>query len=701
MRTTAVDFESFYSAEYSVTDLGYYKYARDPRREFYMISVCDGESTWTGHPNDFNWSALEGVHLISHSAPFDEELTLAMAEDKLWPKINHLGWECTLDMSAYLWNVRSLKDAAKIGLGIEVSKDARASAKGKHWADMLADGTAQGMLDYAGGDAVNCWQLWNKHSHKWPEVERRLSLLTREQGRYGVQMDVTKIDEGIQLMNRVIFSAVQNLPWVARGRKEGSPIGLYEECRLVGIPCPPVKTHEPEAAAEWEETWAPKFPFVMALRNLRKAKKALATLETMKLRLRPDGTMAFSLKYAGAHTLRWAGDGGLNLQNLAKEPLFVMPEGGFAYDTKRLNDAFRKDQPLPSGVMYLDMRGLIIARPGKILAPVDLSQIEPRVLNWLAGNFALLAKVKEGYAIYEAYAREKMGYTGPSIKDNDPQYYSLLKVFVLGCGYGAGWEKAIVIGNTYDIDLTAKDEEYAIKAAVDGKIHVRFKFGDKWIYESVPELSKIVPAARVEGSPPERCVFVKKTRWVNREAQEYVVAQPVYGQQARFTVAQFRRDNPEIVALWKTLQTALENAVGGDLVLEGPHGGVLTYRDVKRQERKFVDPDTGEEYRKNVLTAVVGGKRSIFHGPKLAENITQWVARNVFAEGLLRAEGVGLQNLFSVHDEDIPEIDADLVAAHGEETIRKNIEEIFSITPDWLSDCPIGAECKLTLKYKK
>ena len=301
-----------------------------------------------------------------------------------------------------------------------------------------------------------------------------------------MQMDVEGIDNGIVLMQRVIFSAEQSLPWIARGRKPASPIGLHETCREVGIPCPPVKAHNPEAAAEWEEMFAPKHAFVMGLRNLRKAKKALATLETMKLRLRPDGTLAFSIKYGGAHTLRFAGDGGLNVQNFAREPLFVDVNGAFLYDTKAAVDAFRKNLDMPSGVTYLDMRGLITARPGKILAPVDESQIEPRVLNWLAGNHALLRKMAEGYGIYEAYAREKMQYEGPSIKENDPNFYNLLKVFTLGCGFGAGWEKVILIGNIYNIDLTEKDEQYALLAAVDGKIYRRAKGAIRWLYEDCP-----------------------------------------------------------------------------------------------------------------------------------------------------------------------------------------------------------------------
>ena len=710
MLNIGFDTETFYSKEFSVVDLGYWKYARDPRFDCYMISVSDGAESWAGHPRDFNFDSLNGNRLVIHNRPFDAEVKAAMEESGKWPVTRPADMVCTLDMSAYLWNVRSLKDACKVGLGVDVAKDVRDRAKGKHWEDMVAEGWSGDMLKYAGLDPTYAVQLWNRHSDRWPLFERRLSNITFEQGRYGIALDVAKLDEGIRLMQRVIIAATENLPWIKRGRKPASPIGLHEECRMVGIPPPPVKQHDEEGAQEWEDMFAPKHKFVMALRNLRKAKKALATLETMKLRLRPDNTMAFSLKYAGAHTLRWAGDGGLNLQNFGKEPLFVGPDGEFVFETKALLKAFQKEEPMPSGITYLDMRGLIIARPGKTLAPVDEAQIEPRVLNWLAGNFKLLELIAKGYSIYEAYARAVEGYEGPSIRENDPRYYQYLKVKVLGLGYGAGWEKAIVIGRSHDVDLAERDEHYALLAAVDGKVYQRIKYADVWVYSGAPEGAQVKKPEDVEGftgeGAAEDVIFVQKSRRVMRGAQRvleyYLVAQTVYGQQARYEVRKFRSDNPLVVELWGKMQAKLEGAVGGDLVVEGPHGGQLTYRDVRQEARVFEDPDTGEKQKRLVLTAFVGDKRVILHGPKLTENLTQWVARMVFAEGLVRSQDeYNLWTLFTVHDEAVPEIDLSTIEFYGKNVVRKNIEACFSVTPEWLPGCPIGAECKLTMRYKK
>ena len=302
MKPIALDFETPYGKDFSVVDLGYDRYARDARCIPYLVAVSDGSENWAGRPSEFNFESLRGRDLVSHNSAFDEEISLGAAERELFtvPGLSRDGmshWHCTLNMSSYLWNVRSLKDAAAIGLGIDISKGVRDRAKDKTPEDMVAEGWWGEMVKYGMEDAQNCWHLWDRHSHKFPEMERRLSRLTIDQGRHGVRIDAEALETAIKLLERVIFAAGQNLPWVIRGRAPASPIGIAEECKLNGIPPPPVKARDPEAAQDWEDEYAPRFKFVHALKNLRKAKKTLATLQTIQLRIRADGTVAFSLKY--------------------------------------------------------------------------------------------------------------------------------------------------------------------------------------------------------------------------------------------------------------------------------------------------------------------------------------------------------------------------------------------------------------------
>lgn len=635
-RVIAVDFETYYDSECTVKTLGNWSYTRHPKFEAYMISVHDGEQTWAGHPNDFNWESLRGNVLLSHNAAFDSEVYLALVERGLAPAMEFAAWHCTANMTSYLCGERSLAKSVEVLFNQKLSKQVRNDAKGKTWADMVRDGTSEEMLKYAGDDAVWCWRLFNEFGAKWPEHERDLSRLTIEQGRYGVQIDVPKLEAGIISLQRVILDAHDKLPWIKRGKAPASPIGIAEECRLSGIPSMPVKAHDPEASEQWIETYAPRCPWVQALKDLRKAKKMLATLETIKLRLRPDNTMPFSLLYFGAHTGRWAGTGGLNMQNLNKDKVFDV-----------------------------DIRSLFIARPGKKFIIADLSQIEPRCLNWIIQNEELLERIRGGEAIYEAHARISMGWTGGKLKKENPKLYALAKAQVLALGYGAGWEKFITMALSPmygNLDLCAEDETVARKLAVDGQIYTDEK----------GEAYYLIPDPTVPGTH---------------------LRQPVYGVNARGIVQSFRDNNLKITGLWRMLQDQLERSVGRDMELELPSGRVLRYKAVKRERKRLLDKKTGELRERWVLSAEVEGMRTKLYGGILTENVVQSLARDVFSLGMLEVHRAGYRTLWSVHDELIVEVDEHVQAA--------DIVKHMTKCPDWVAGLPLEAEASDAKHYCK
>ena len=151
-------------------------------------------------------------------------------------------------------------------------------------------------------------------------------------------------------------------------------------------------------------------------------------------------------------------------------------------------------------------------------------------------------------------------------------------------------------------------------------------------------------------------------------------------QEATRTVESFRGSNRKITALWNRLQNDFHRSAGGDFVVELPSGRKLTYRDVRSA---------------GGWTARVerGGRRIPFYGGKLCENLVQAVARDVFGESLLRLHRLGVEVVFHVHDEAVCEV------APG--TDPHEIERIMSITPDWLTGCPLAAEAVVTTRYCK
>src|SRR5262249_28005065 len=124
-----------------------------------------------------------------------------------------------------------------------------------------------------------------------------------------------------------------------------------------------------------------------------------------------SGRMSYNLRYFGAHTGRFAGSEGLNLQNLRKKDFHGM-----------------------------SLRSLLIPAPGKKLIVVDLAQIEPRCLAWLCGDSRLLGLMREGWSYYEAQAKAWNRWDGTkgTLKPNCREVYEAIKRLSLGAGYGMG-----------------------------------------------------------------------------------------------------------------------------------------------------------------------------------------------------------------------------------------------------------------------
>jgi len=126
--------------------------------------------------------------------------------------------------------------------------------------------------------------------------------------------------------------------------------------------------------------------------------------------------MVYELRYFGATTGRWSGSGGLNMQNFNRKQV----EG-------------------------LDVRKVIVAPPGFTLAVCDYSQIEARMLLWIAGDEKTMQLLRDhpDMDMYEVHARSTMGYTNPMplekwCEQNGSTLRQYAKARVLGLGYRCG-----------------------------------------------------------------------------------------------------------------------------------------------------------------------------------------------------------------------------------------------------------------------
>lgn len=416
MNLISVDFESFYNSECSVSELGPLGYFSHPLFEAYLVSMAsaDGTINYSGEIADAPWEVLEGAHIVSHNAAFDQSLYNYGVTKDWWPKFTPANWDCTADMCAYLGLPRSLAGAVnRLWPDEAATKTTRDAMKGRRWENMSPEFQAE-VVAYARKDAHLCLRLWTELSDRWPEWEREISRANRRIVMRGIPVNPTKIREGVEHLALLLHEAESNIPWASSAKLLSRP-AFNASCREHGLEPPKsLAMDDPEADAFMEKHGS-TYLWLGAVRNWRRINALKKKLESFDAATMPDGRYYGGLSYFGAHTGRFSGSGGnLNLQNLPQGDLF--------------------------GV---NLRHMIEAAPGRTFLSVDLSQIEVRTLAWLAGDFETLEAIRNSHDIYEAFAIRFGLWTleQGNLKENDPGLRKKVKGISLGCGFHMGPER--------------------------------------------------------------------------------------------------------------------------------------------------------------------------------------------------------------------------------------------------------------------
>lgn len=125
------------------------------------------------------------------------------------------------------------------------------------------------------------------------------------------------------------------------------------------------------------------------------------------LEMNTRGALCVYLRYAGAHPTRWSGGDSMNWQNYPRSERDGRPG---------------------------EIRGSLLAPPGYALVVADESQIECRVLNWLAGQWDVIQRFANKEDPYIGIASQFYGF---QVTKAHPKERGTGKQLELSCGYGA------------------------------------------------------------------------------------------------------------------------------------------------------------------------------------------------------------------------------------------------------------------------
>lgn len=433
----AIDFETLYDSKtkYSLKNMTPSDYVRHPRFDPYLVAfTADSGGKFVGPPCDFDWTCLEGSHLIAHNATFDGMVLQRMLELKMIPSFTYT-MDCTADMCACLGLGRSLKHAAENVLGIVLSKKVRTDMDGKTLNGLTHD-EAAALFEYGGSDSDVCLELWRAKSAEWPELEREISRENRKANWGGVRINRKAAVEGLAILKAKAESALKQMPWVESGEKPNSTAALAECAKRHGIPTLKSYNKTDPAMQAWIARFAADYPFIQARLDYASTVPHIARVESVIEMMGNGDIVLFDSCYYGAHSGRCSGSPSGDDAGGARMNFFNIPKGD--------------EDGLTHGV---DLRGMLIPRQGKKFVIYDYSNIEPRVTQWIAGGTEFLALVaKEN--IYQATAKAMGWY--PKDKDGlkyeDKKLYQLAKACLT--------EETLVLTDTgYKriVDITATD----------------------------------------------------------------------------------------------------------------------------------------------------------------------------------------------------------------------------------------------------
>jgi DNA polymerase len=436
MNLITIDFETYYDRNFSLSKLTTEEYVRDGLFEIIGvgIKVNNEETQWASGKHadikawlqsEFDWA---NAMVLAHNTMFDG--AILSWQLNIHPRV----WLDTLCMGRALHGVevggslKALAERYNIGVkGTEV-----VNALGKRRVD-FTDAELSAYGDYCINDVELTYKLFNRMVRSFPKQELRVIDMTlRMFLEPKLKLDLPLLES--HLLDTQTQKA-KLLTDCGVGREELMSNPKFAELlKSFGVE-PPTKISlttgkETLALAKSDEEFVALAQHedvrVQTLVSARLGTKS--TLEETRTQRFIDianrGDLPVPIRYYAAHTGRWGGDDKINMQNL--------PSRG--QNANKLKKA-------------------IIAPPGYTMIDADSSQIEARVLAWLAGQDDLVEAFTEGKDVYKKMASAI--YSKPEDEISKAERF-IGKTTVLGAGYGMGAVKfqaqLKTVGTEVDID---------------------------------------------------------------------------------------------------------------------------------------------------------------------------------------------------------------------------------------------------------
>ena len=636
-----IDFETAWSRkDYTLSKMTTEEYIRDER--FSVFGAClkrvgSGErAQWYRHdqlPEVFRGIDWGRTAVLAHNAQFDVAILAWVYQ------VQPAFIFDTLSMARALRGVEVGNSLAKLAddFGLPPKGHAVHSTDGLAAHEVHGTDVERELADYCAHDVFLCESIFNRLIEGYPAKELRLIDLTLKMyTRPLLELDKDMLRAAIEEERNTREGLLQRLGVDEASLASNPKFAALLETLGVSAPFKVSKTTGRSTYA-----LAKNDALFQALLNGDNEDVALLCEARLKVKSTSERTRAqrfldiadrgplpVPLSYYGAKSGRWSAAKGsaINMQNLKR--------GSF-------------------------LRKAIMAPEGHQLVVGDLSQIEPRVLAWLADYEEMLDIFRAGSDPYASFGAQMFNIPGMT-KESHPDLRQAAKSALLGCGYGLGWQS--FASQLLTGFLGAPPMRYSKDFARALGINKEFVMDFLEVKENNAKILGIT------------------TVLDERDLITHCVA-------AKAIIDIYRRTAWPVVGLWNYFSSLIDRSLAGgeevvykcltfrkgEIVL--PNGMSVLYPNLRQKK-----DDQGR------LQWVYGPDETKLYAGKITNNVVQGTARIVMTDGMLRvAKRYPIAG--TVHDELIAVVPDDEV-----DDAKTWVLAQMTMEPTYMPGLPLAAD---------
>lgn len=469
-----IDYETRSRADIRV--VGAHRYAKHPSTEVMCMAyaVDEGEvKLWLPgqpQPEEMVQAIEEGWEIHAHNAQFERLITEHCMSRCGWRPVAFEQWRCTAAKAAHANQPRSLDGVTARLLPQELHKDkeghkimlklSKPNRKGEfiYPEDEESIELYQRLYAYCKQD-VRVERAIDARLPRWPDSEIKVWQLNEKINDRGVPIDRSLCEGAARLLEEKLAETSHNLGAATGGKitSGGQVQRIKEYLNKRGVNVDSLNAANVETLLNSGDILPPEVEEVLLLRQMTAgaaAKKYQSALDSV---CEDDRIRGMFMYYGASMTGRFAG---------TRTQIHNMKKGADSTDCFRgiiaSGDKGLADLLYGSSLVQelgKNVRNIVCAPPGYLLLREDSSQIECRVLHWLAGNEKMLQVFQEGADPYIAFATKVFK---KEIRRGDPER-AIGKAAVLGLGFGMGAARfAEQVWGQARIRIQAKFAKYVV-----------------------------------------------------------------------------------------------------------------------------------------------------------------------------------------------------------------------------------------------